>query len=124
MTLLATQDDLVPLAVARDLLPGPGPRQKVALPTLYRWCNHGLRGVRLESIRVGGRIYTSRQALDDFCTALAAGRRARRASRSRRRPDPIDPDPAEPAWDDQSRAAALELAAEGVPIEGESSWPM
>ena len=40
--------------------------------TLWRWCRKGLRGVRLEYIRLGNRICTSADALSRFANELAA----------------------------------------------------
>jgi len=40
--------------------------------TLFRWCRKGIRGVRLEYRRIGGRILVSRAALDRFGDRLAA----------------------------------------------------
>lgn len=37
--------------------------------TLYRWCLRGVAGVKLEHIRLGDRILTSRQAITRFITA-------------------------------------------------------
>jgi hypothetical protein len=34
--------------------------------TLYRWCLKGVDGTKLQHIRLGGRILTSRQALTRF----------------------------------------------------------
>ena len=38
--------------------------------TRWRWCLHGVRGVRLESVRVGGRRYTSAEAVGRFLLEL------------------------------------------------------
>jgi hypothetical protein len=40
--------------------------------TLWRWCRKGHRGVRLEYLRFGRRIFTSIEALDRFAAAVAA----------------------------------------------------
>ena len=37
--------------------------------TLYRWCLKGVAGTKLEHIRLGDRILTSRQAITRFITA-------------------------------------------------------
>lgn len=34
--------------------------------TVYRWISAGVRGVRLEAVRVGGVLYTSREKLQFF----------------------------------------------------------
>ena len=46
--------------------------------TIYRWFARGSRGVRLESVMLGGTRYTSREALQRFAervTAAAASNR-------------------------------------------------
>ena len=45
-----------------------GKRPHVA--TLYRWASRGVRGVKLETIRVGGTLCTSIEALQRFCERL------------------------------------------------------
>ena len=43
--------------------------------TVYRWISAGVRGVRLEAVRVGGVLYTSREKLQFFadqCTDPSA----------------------------------------------------
>jgi hypothetical protein len=40
---------------------------------LYRWAKRGLRGVKLETIRVGGTLCTSLEALQRFCERLTGG---------------------------------------------------
>lgn len=39
--------------------------------TIYRWAKTGLRGVRLETIRIGGALCTSLEALQRFCDRLS-----------------------------------------------------
>ena len=43
----------------------------------YRWVSRGVRGVRLDAIRIGGTLYTSLEALqrfaDQLSTALVSG---------------------------------------------------
>ena len=41
-----------------------------AVATLWRWRNRGVRGVRLETFPVGGRVYTTREALLRFLSAI------------------------------------------------------
>lgn len=54
-------EKLIDLTEAATLLPG---RPHVA--TLWRWRHAGVRGHRLESISIGGRVYTSREAIARF----------------------------------------------------------
>jgi hypothetical protein len=37
--------------------------------TIYRWCLKGVGGIKLEHIRLGDRILTSRQAINRFIVA-------------------------------------------------------
>ncbi len=63
MTLLT--EDLVSLTqVAQEL--------DVHVSAPYRWLHRGVRGVQLESIRVGGKLLTSRQAVHRFLRATQA----------------------------------------------------
>lgn len=34
--------------------------------TVQRWISRGIRGVKLETVRIGGSVYTSREALARF----------------------------------------------------------
>jgi len=45
--------------------------KRPSISTLWRWCRKGLRGVRLEYIRLGRSIATSEEALNRFFEALA-----------------------------------------------------
>ncbi len=45
--------------------------KRPSVSTIWRWCRKGLRGTRLEYLRCGRRILTSREALDRFFVALA-----------------------------------------------------
>jgi len=64
------KEDIVSLAEAAHKLPKINGRHP-AICTLWRWCRKGLRGVRLEYIRIGRGIATSHQALNRFFNALA-----------------------------------------------------
>lgn len=94
-------ETIVSLTEATKILPRVNGKRP-SISTLWRWCRKGLRGVRLEYIRVGRNIATSREALNRFFTALAeadepVGHPAAPAPRAT---------PAEPAH----RRAALEEA--------------
>ena len=39
---------------------------------VWRWARKGIKGIRLETLRLGGRFVTSMEALDRFNKALAA----------------------------------------------------
>jgi hypothetical protein len=57
------EEDLISLAEAGRALPG-----RPHVSTLWRWVTHGIgpERTRLETVSVGGRRYTSRQALRRF----------------------------------------------------------
>lgn len=40
--------------------------QSVSLSTCWRWCHRGIRGHVLESINIGGRKFTTREAFARF----------------------------------------------------------
>lgn len=61
----------LPLSGAAKLFPGQQPGKKVSIDTLWRWCMRGLRnGVRLKSVLIGGRRYTTKQWVMEFIDAL------------------------------------------------------
>lgn len=45
--------------------------KRIHRATTFRWALHGLRGVRLETIKIGGHRYTSREALARFYAELS-----------------------------------------------------
>lgn len=60
-----SSEELLTLAQASRLLPG---RPSVA--TLWRWRHRGVGGRRLETVVIGGRPYTSKEALQRFARQL------------------------------------------------------
>lgn len=69
MTIDPFQDTLIPLAkVARSLPHPPSPA------AIWRWHRHGIGGVRLEIVRVGGRLYTTPEAWREFVRATTGSR--------------------------------------------------
>lgn len=65
------EGDLLTLAAAARRLPRIDGR-KIAIPTIWRWCRKGLRGVHLKYVRVGRKICTTHEALLRFFSALSA----------------------------------------------------
>jgi hypothetical protein len=61
---------VVPFAEAARQLPRLRRGRPVSPATLWRWASHGLRGVHLETCRVGGTTCTSLAALRRFFAAL------------------------------------------------------
>jgi Protein of unknown function (DUF1580) len=63
-------EELLTLSEAAKRVPARSSGKQPDRSTVYRWAKHGLRGVRLESIRCGGTLCTSAQAIQRFCEAL------------------------------------------------------
>ena len=70
----ARSEELVSLREAARLLPRRRGDRRPHIATLYRWAKHGLRGVVLETLQVGGTLCTSREALQRFFESLTAER--------------------------------------------------
>jgi Protein of unknown function (DUF1580) len=60
-------ENLISFAAAGRLLPN-----KPSPCTMWRWHVHGVRGVKLQTWCIGGRRYTSREALENFIQATTA----------------------------------------------------
>jgi len=65
-------DELIPLTQAAKLSPG-----RPSTNCVWRWCRKGVRArsgqrVRLQHVRVGSTIFTSRQWLEEFGQHVAA----------------------------------------------------
>jgi hypothetical protein len=65
-----TKEMTFKLSVAPRRLPRRRRRKRIHVSTFHRWANNGLRGVILETIRIGGTRCTSMQALQRFFDAL------------------------------------------------------
>src|SRR5437016_1510804 len=52
--------DVLTLAEAAALIPGRTPGKRVYVNTVWRWCRKGVRGVRLQSVLIGGQRCTTR----------------------------------------------------------------
>lgn len=61
---ILTEDVLTLQDARREIASVTG--QRPDKTTLYRWCLRGVGGIKLEHIRLGDRILTSRQALTRF----------------------------------------------------------
>jgi uncharacterized protein DUF1580 len=57
-------EEMVTLTAAAKLIPG-----RPHISTIWRWRKQGCRGIRLETAVVGGRPYTSREAIVRFIKA-------------------------------------------------------
>jgi hypothetical protein len=68
---ISLAEEIRTITSATKLLPARRGDRPVHSSCLFRWAKHGLRGVRLETIRVGGTLCTSREALERFFARLA-----------------------------------------------------
>lgn len=68
--MINANETLLTLQQARSEFPGG--RDK-GIATVFRWADKGVRGVRLETLRVGRTRYTSREAIDRFIQAQNQG---------------------------------------------------
>ena len=65
-------EQVLPLATAAREVPNRDSARGVNVSTVWRWSLRGIRGVRLETILVGGIRMTSREALQRFFEATTA----------------------------------------------------
>jgi len=66
----ATCETLITFAEASRMLPARRGGKRVHLSTWHRWATKGSRGVRLEVVRVGSTLCTSREAVGRFLDRL------------------------------------------------------
>ncbi|MBI5092242.1 MAG: DUF1580 domain-containing protein [Candidatus Hydrogenedentes bacterium] len=64
--MISTAEQLLTLSEAAATLP-----HRPSIPTLWRWARKGLKGVKLEYARIGGRILVSQESLRRFGEELA-----------------------------------------------------
>lgn len=64
-------EDLLSAKQVAELLPPRRLNRRLHVSTVHRWWTYGYRGVRLESIRIGGQRFTSLQALQRFFDRLS-----------------------------------------------------
>ena len=67
MSIDISNENLLSLPAAAQTLPS-----RPHVSTLHRWRLRGVRGVKLETCLIGGRRYTSREAVERFSTAATA----------------------------------------------------
>jgi len=61
-----TSANIIPLCEVPNHLPTRPNGKKIHISAVYRWISRGVRGICLEVIRIGGRTYTSTEALQQF----------------------------------------------------------
>ncbi len=65
-------EQLVPVRDIPSHLPRRPSGKRVHISACYRWLSRGVRGVKLEAIRIGGTTYTSVEALQRFAELLSS----------------------------------------------------
>lgn len=63
-------EKIITFGRAAELLPQVNGK-RVHSTSVWRWARKGLRGVRLDCLRIGGRFVTSMEAVERFTEALA-----------------------------------------------------
>lgn len=67
-----TKEELVTFKELARSLPRRRKNRPVHYATIHRWRSRGLKGIRLEAVRVGGAWHTSWEAFRRFCDRLTA----------------------------------------------------
>jgi hypothetical protein len=63
-------EQIMTFTEAAKALPSVNGR-RIHVSTLWRWSQRGVGGIRLETRRLGGRVVTSKEALERFTSELA-----------------------------------------------------
>jgi hypothetical protein len=77
-------EQTVPLGRAARFVPSLRGDRPVNPSTIWRWATAGVRGIKLETVKVGGTTCTSREALQRFFARLNGQPVPRPASEDRR----------------------------------------
>lgn len=65
-----SHERLIPLTQVGQHLPSVFTSGEVPLRTIRHWGKRGVRGVKLETLRIGGRQFTSIEAIGRFCSRI------------------------------------------------------
>lgn len=68
-----TQETLIALRDAPRHLPVRPNGKRLHISACYRWISRGIKGIVLESVKLGGATYTSVEALQRFAEKLSRG---------------------------------------------------
>lgn len=80
-----TGENLIPIREVPGLLPPRPTGRRVHVSTVFRWIGRGVRGVRLDAVRIGGTTYTSAEAIQAFAQHLSRADRSPSPSVVRKR---------------------------------------
>jgi len=101
--IIGTHEHLLTLADATKVLPSINGKHHSTL-TLWRWCRKGIRGVRLEYLRIGRAMMTSEESLERFYRAVAQADPVLASVNNRvRRPRAVTPAKRQKQIDDAQR---------------------
>ena len=64
------QEELIAIREVPGELPRRPNGRRLHISAVYRWISRGVRGVILESVRIGGTTYTSKEAMARFAERL------------------------------------------------------
>ena len=64
-------EELIPIREVPKRLPKKPGDKRVHISAVYRWMKKGVRGVKLDSVSIGGTRYTSIEALQRFVDRLS-----------------------------------------------------
>lgn len=67
-------EDVISLTEARNFLPEVEGQKRPHVSTVWRWSLRGVGGVKLETVKIGSRIVTSKQAVTRFIAAITESR--------------------------------------------------
>jgi hypothetical protein len=62
-------EDVITLTEARNFLPKVEGQKRPHVSTIWRWTLRGIGGTKLETVKIGSRIVTSKQAMTRFILA-------------------------------------------------------
>ncbi len=83
MPIDVANENILSLTEAAKRLPRRRKGSRPHVATLYRWASRGCKGVRLETIQIGGTLCTSVESMQRFFDILSEPRQPT----SRKRPD-------------------------------------
>lgn len=70
------REKLVAIREVPSLIPPRPSGKKIHISACYRWVSRGVRGVKLEAIRLGGTTFTSIEAIQRFADRLGSADRS------------------------------------------------
>ena len=63
-------EDLISLQETAKEVPRPSGKKPLHYATVWRWAHRGLNGHKLETVKIGSQVMTSRQRLHAFLKAI------------------------------------------------------